>query len=62
MEITNNLEDNGTKVLPQKQKQRQPGLCQEERRFLHEKSTLQSTTKADTTHIHESITVKYNGT
>ena len=36
-----------------RQKQHQPSLCQKERRFLHEKSTLQSTTKTDTIHIHE---------
>ena len=37
-----NVEDNGTGVLSPKKKQRQPSLCQEERRFLIEQSTLQN--------------------
>ena len=49
-----NLKDNGTKVLSPEKKQRQHSLCQEERRFLHEKSALQNATQISTIHIHES--------
>ena len=50
-----NWEDNGTKVLSPKKKQRQFSLCQEELRFLSRQSPLQNNVQNHTIHIHKSI-------
>ena len=54
-----NSEGNGTKVLSPEKKQRQLSLYQEERRFLHLKSTLQIATQINTIHIHENVELNF---